>query len=104
MHTIDLSAKQRFDPQRYVTQLLHDHADARVVLFTLEPGQVVTAHTSPSTVILSVIQGHGTFSGANGEVTLGPGSLVIYAPDEPHGITAGSERLAFLAVIAPRPA
>lgn len=103
MEVIDLLARQRFDPRRYVTQLLYENADARAVLFTLEPGQEVAPHTSTSTVILSVIQGRGTFSGANGEQTLGPGSLVTYAPNEPHGIKAGNERLVFLAVIAPRP-
>ena len=103
MDIINVLERRKFDADRYLTQLLHDSADARVVVFGLQPGQVVEPHTSPSSVFLYVVEGRGTFSGSGGEAEVGPGGLVVYAPDEPHGIVAGDERLTFLAVIAPRP-
>ena len=40
---------------RPATALAHDSADARVVLFRIEPCQEVAKHTSPSTVVLMIV-------------------------------------------------
>lgn len=88
---------------RPATRLLHDEPNARVVAFHLQPGQVVPAHRSPSTVLLQVIAGEGTFRGADGEARLGAGETVVFAPDEEHAIEADGVPLHFLAFITPRP-
>jgi len=88
---------------RPATMVAHDSADARVVLFRIEPGQAVAVHTNPSTVLLSVVSGSGFVSGAEGEQPVSAGDLVTYAPSEPHGMRAASIRLVIAAVIAPRP-
>lgn len=88
---------------RPATAIVHDSADARVVVFRIEPGQHVHPHTSRSTVLLSIVSGHGTVSGGDGERAVRPGDLVSYAPEELHGMRAGDERFVVLAVIAPRP-
>jgi quercetin dioxygenase-like cupin family protein len=88
---------------RHATALLHDEANARVVAFRLEPGQVVPAHQSPSTVLVHVLAGRGVFSGKGGEEELGAGESAVYEPGEPHAIRANGEGVSFLAVITPRP-
>lgn len=91
------------NPTRPATMVVHDSPDARVVLFRIEPGQAVPPHTSPSTVLLNVVSGSGIVSGADGEREVRAGDIVAYAPNEPHGMRATSERLVLAAVIAPRP-
>ena len=90
-------------PSRPATALLHDSADARAVVFRIEAGQEVAPHTSTSTVLLSVVAGSGTVSGASEERPVSAGDLVTYEPGELHGMTAGSEQLLLVAVITPRP-
>lgn len=90
-------------PSRPATALLHDVADARVVVFRIEPGQEVAPHTSTSTVLLSVISGRGTVSGASGASAVSAGDLVAYEVGELHGMRAGDEQLVLVAIITPRP-
>ncbi|MDO8502868.1 MAG: AraC family ligand binding domain-containing protein [Gemmatimonadaceae bacterium] len=88
---------------RPATAVVHDSADARLVIFRIEPGQTVAPHTNPSTVMLSVIAGSGNVSDAEGERSVRAGQIVTYDPGELHGMRAGDERLVILAMIAPRP-
>lgn len=91
-------------PHRPATALIHDSADARVVLFRIEPGQEVPVHTSASTVLLSIIGGSGVVIGADGEREVHAGDMVAYAAHEPHGMRALHEQFVIAAIIAPRPA
>jgi quercetin dioxygenase-like cupin family protein len=88
---------------RPATALVHDSADARVVIFRIEPGQQVPVHTSASTVILTIMSGSGVVTGIEGERVVRAGGLVTYDAMEPHGMRAGDEQLVIAAVIAPRP-
>ncbi|HVX42015.1 MAG TPA: cupin domain-containing protein [Gemmatimonadaceae bacterium] len=88
---------------RAATALVHDAADARIVLFRIESGQEVPVHTSPSTVLLSIVAGSGIVAGAEGERAVRAGDLVAYDPGESHGMRAGDEQLVIAAIIAPRP-
>lgn len=90
-------------PNRPATTLIHDSADARVVLFRIDPGQEVPVHTSASTVLLMIVSGSGTVAGADGERAVRAGEIVAYDPRELHGMRAGAEQLVIAAVIAPRP-
>ena len=90
-------------PDRPATTLLHDSADARVVIFRIDPGQEVPIHTSASTVVLVIVSGTGTVAGADGERSVGPGDIVAYEEQEPHGMRAAGEQLVIAAIIAPRP-
>ena len=91
------------NPTRPATAVVHDSPDARVVLFRIETGQQVAVHTNASSVLLTVLSGSGIVSGAEGEQSVKAGDLVAYAPNEPHGMRAPSERLVIAATIAPRP-
>jgi quercetin dioxygenase-like cupin family protein len=90
-------------PDKPAMALVHDSPDARVVVFRIGPGQQVPPHTSTSSVIATVVDGEGVFTGADGEETLTTGESVAYAPSEPHGFRATARELVVMAVIAPRP-
>jgi quercetin dioxygenase-like cupin family protein len=82
---------------------MHDVPDARVVVFRIEAGQEVAPHTSTSTVLLAIVEGSGTVSGASGESRVRAGDLETYQVGELHGMKAGSEQLVLVAIITPRP-
>lgn len=88
---------------RPATTLVHGSSDARAVLFRLDAGQAVPAHTSPSTVLLTIISGAGTVIGGNEERTVKAGDIIAYAEHELHGMQAAGEPSIIAAVIAPRP-
>lgn len=98
-----LAAGAPAQPDRPATVLVHDSADARVVLFRIEPGQQVPVHTSTSTVLLSVVSGSGIVIGADGEHAVRTGDIIAYDVQEPHGMRAEGEQLVIAAAIAPRP-
>jgi quercetin dioxygenase-like cupin family protein len=91
------------NPTRPATAVLLDSADVRLVVFRLAAGQAVPPHRSPSTVMLSVLEGSGTLSGGDGERRCAAGDVVAYAPDELHGMRATEGELLLLATISPRP-
>ena len=90
-------------PTRPATAVAHDSADARLVVFRLDPGQSVPPHRSASTVILTVIAGRGFATGGEVERQIAPGDVVVFEPNEMHGMRAPDEQLILLATIAPRP-
>ena len=90
-------------PDRPATAVLHDGPDARLVVFRLAPGQAVPPHRSASTVTLAVLEGAGVLSGGDGDRACEAGDLVVYAPDELHGMRAADGELLLLATITPRP-
>lgn len=87
--------------------IIHESADARLVVFRIESGQSVAPHRSTSTVVLSVLEGTAVLSGEeNGqsvESSHDAGSAVVYAPGELHGMRAEQETVLLLATITPRP-
>jgi quercetin dioxygenase-like cupin family protein len=88
---------------RPATAIVHDAAGTRLVVFRIEPGQQVAPHTSRSTVTLSILAGSGFVSGNDGERLVRAGDLVVYDPNERHGMRAVDKPLVLLAIIAPRP-
>jgi len=87
------------NPSRPATATVHDAPAVRLVVFRIEPGQEVATHTNDGTVLLTVLSGRGTISGADGSRDAGPGTVVAYAPREPHGMRAGTEQFCLLATI-----
>lgn len=84
-------------------EIIHDSDDARLIVFRLEAGQQVHDHTSPSTVILTVLEGSGIVRGGGNDRRLSRGDLVVFEPREVHGMQALDEHFVLLAVLAPRP-
>jgi quercetin dioxygenase-like cupin family protein len=111
MNTLDPRAAARAavapNPSRPATAVVHDTDDLRLVVFRLDAGQVVPPHRSVSSVMLTVLEGEGVLSGEDKDVPVDvpckPGDVVTYAPNELHGMRAGSGELLLLATITPRP-
>lgn len=99
---IDAVKEAVFSPDRYLTKLLSDSPEMRVVVFGLEAGQEVHPHTAPVRVMMLVLEGKGTFGTGQGQEPAYPGAFVICEPNEPHSLKA-EEKTIMLAVIAPRP-
>jgi quercetin dioxygenase-like cupin family protein len=88
---------------RPATTVLHDVPDARLLIFRIAPGQAVPPHTSTSTVILTVLEGTGTVIGGAEERAVSVGDVIIYEPNELHGMRAAHDTFVLLATITPRP-
>jgi quercetin dioxygenase-like cupin family protein len=88
---------------RPATAVAHESPDARLVVFRLEAGQSIPPHRNASTVILTVIAGRGYASGGESEQQIANGDVVVFEPNELHGMRAPDEQLLLLATIAPRP-
>ncbi|MGB3954557.1 MAG: cupin domain-containing protein [Brooklawnia sp.] len=60
----------------------------RVVLFTFDAGQLLTEHTSPRAVVVTLLSGEMDFlvAGLNHKMT--SGDVIYLAPGEPHSLTA----------------
>lgn len=91
-------------PDRPATALILDEPDARLVVFRIAPGQAVPVHTSTSTVLLQLLEGHGMIGAGESEVECQAGDVISFTPEEPHGMRAlGDAALLLLATITPRP-
>jgi quercetin dioxygenase-like cupin family protein len=90
-------------PGRPATVILFDSPDVRLLVFRLLPGQRVVTHRNPSSVMLTVLRGAGMISGRDGERRCRSGDVVVFEPDEPHGMRSTDSELHLLAAITPRP-
>jgi quercetin dioxygenase-like cupin family protein len=88
---------------RAATEILYDEANARIVGFSLNPGQQIAPHKSDSMVIIHVREGTGEFRGESGGEMLSAGQSAVFMPGETHAVNAGKSSLRFIAVIAPSP-
>lgn len=92
------------NPDRPATALLLDEPDARVVVFRIEPGQVVPVHTSTSTVLIQLLAGSGMIGTPENELECATGDVISFTPEEPHGMRAvGDDALLLRVTITPRP-
>ena len=105
MKSISLLEKVEFHNQYPNAEPLFVSAEARVLRFSLRPGQVVREHNAPhSPVLVVVLQGQGMFAGADGvEQQFGPNSLIIFNAGENHSISALNEDLIFVAFLREAP-
>ena len=83
--------------------LVHDSDAVRMIVFRIESGQEVAQHTSPSTVVLTVLRGAGLVLREGEPLPVTVGDVVVYAPRELHGMRALDERFVVMATITPRP-
>jgi quercetin dioxygenase-like cupin family protein len=98
---VNLLEKARYGPARGV-ELLADHPEVRLVLFSLQQGQEVRGRGEPR-VHLICLEGTGTLWAGSKEVAATPGTLLACGPGEPHGAKAGEGRFLVLGIITPRP-
>jgi quercetin dioxygenase-like cupin family protein len=88
------------NPSRPAAATVQDAPGVRLVVLRIEPEQEVAPHVSEATVLLTVLDGTGIISGGEGEkIIAGPGSVVVFEPQELHGMRATGERFTLLATI-----
>jgi quercetin dioxygenase-like cupin family protein len=94
-------------PGRPATTVVYDSDDLRLIVFRIGPGEAVAPHKSASTVQLSILEGRGLVSGERNRIvqehSCTAGDVVVFAPNELHGMRAIDDTLLILATIAPRP-
>lgn len=102
MKPVDINSLKEFQKEGPRRQILFDSEKMRVVLFCLEAGQEIPAHTTTSELLMLALEGKGSFLVGGDVHPVKGGSAVACKSQEPHGMKA-EERLVVLAVIAPRP-
>lgn len=101
MGKIDLKNQIEFSQEKYISKILFDSDKVRMVLFCLEKGQEVPAHTVEPQVVMVVLAGKGSFIIGNKTYAAKQDSVVICESKEAHGIKA-DEQMVVLASIIPR--
>lgn len=98
MKTTQLLQGLTFDAKNPHAAALYVDKNGRAIRWTLEPHQEIKEHQVPrSPFFVVVLQGHGWFSGADGQAEqVGPNSLLVFEPGETHHIRAGNEPLVFV--------
>lgn len=88
------------EPIPFAQPILVDQ-NSRILRWMLKPNQQIEEHKVPgSPFYVVVLQGHGIFAGGDGqEQEFGPGSLLIFEPDEPHTVQALNEELVFVSFL-----
>ncbi len=98
---MNLIQKARYSQVRGV-ELLADHPEVRLVLFSLQKGQEVRGQGEPR-VHLLCLEGEGTLWAGEQAIPATPGTLLAVEPREAHGAKAGEGTLLVLGIITPRP-
>lgn len=60
----------------------------RHVVFAFDAGQILTEHTSPRAVVVTLLTGKMDFEVGGESNILGPGDVIYLAPGAPHAVTA----------------
>ena len=60
----------------------------RTVVFTFDAGQVLTEHSSPRAVIVTLLEGEMDFSIGERTERMGAGDVIYLAPGDRHALTA----------------
>lgn len=60
----------------------------RVVQFTFDAGELLTAHRTPRAVVVQLLEGEMLFTIGEREALLHPADVVYLAPGEEHALTA----------------
>lgn len=99
LENVEFHEKDPYAEPLFVSQ------DARVLRFSLRPGQRVREHLAPhSPVHIVVLKGSGLFAVPDGEEQeLGPSSLITFAAGETHSMRAMDEELIFVAFLGGAP-
>lgn len=99
MHINDLAAQAEFSDAGPKKKVLCETSSLTSILVALRGGHEIPAHTVGSEVVMHVIKGEGSFYTGSGTQEVKEGSLVVCAPDEPHGISAKSDMIVLVAKV-----
>jgi quercetin dioxygenase-like cupin family protein len=101
MKTFQLLENLSFRSENAIAEPLAVDEQGRVLRFMLEPWQVIREHKVPSSPFyVFILQGRGVFTGDDGvEQTVGPHTLLTFAPGETHSVRALDEALVFVGLL-----
>ncbi|MGI5950642.1 MAG: cupin domain-containing protein [Brooklawnia sp.] len=70
------------------SRVILDNPLLRIVVFTFDAGQLLTEHTSPRAVAVTLLDGEMDFSLSGETHRMTGGDIIYLAPGEPHALTA----------------
>ena len=85
---LGLSQALPISEQATTSRVVLNNSLLRVVVFTLDAGQLMTEHTSTKAVVVTLLEGEMDFSIGSRHEILHAGDVVYLAPNEPHALTA----------------
>lgn len=105
MRKINLLEQLTFNQDRPFSEPLLVDSRARVLRFTLKPGQTIAEHNAPSSPFFVVgLVGSGIFTdGEGGSHRLAPNDLMIFDVGENHSVAALDEDFVFLGILLSAP-
>ena len=80
--------------------VVHDGATNRLLVMRLEAGQRVARQMNPCSVTVTVLEGAGTVSGAEGERWVESGDVIVFESGEPLAMRAPDELFVLLVTIS----
>jgi len=102
MEILDLKKLIKFYPDRISREMLADKPEMRVALMCLEPGQELKPHKAPLRLLMYCVEGTGTFTVGDEEITADEKTCILCEPLTPHGFRADKgSRLVVMAVVTP---
>ena len=83
-----------------VSKPIVDAAGTRLILFSMDAGQIMSEHRAPYTAVVHVLDGKLKFGvGGDGTHALGPHDWLVMPPNQPHDLVA-EEPCRFLLTLA----
>ncbi len=98
MESFRLLEDLEFHAEAPYAQPLLVNSAARILRWTLQPGQQVREHAAPgSPFYVVILKGRGAFAGPDGrEEIVSVGTLLLFGPGESHSVRALDEQLVFI--------
>ncbi len=84
------------------SRTLLDNPLLRVVMFTFDTGQLLTTHSSPRAVVVTILEGQMEFVLDGEPHLMDAGDILYMAPDAPHALTAKSPCRMQLVMVDPQ--
>lgn len=77
---------------------LYKNGDSTTALFVFEPGGAIPPHAASGTVTIMSVEGEFEVAHEGALHRIGPGQLLVFAPDEPHDVRCASGGVMLLTV------
>lgn len=89
--TLNLSADLPVVGESTTSRVVVNNSLLRVVVFTFDAGQLLTAHTSPRAVVVTLLEGEMDFEIRGETHRMVAGDVIYLAPGDEHALTAVSK-------------
>ena len=85
---LGLNAALPISEEATTSRVVVNNEILRTVVFTFDAGQVLTEHSSPRAVIVTLLEGEMDFSIGERTERMGAGDVIYLAPGDRHALTA----------------